>query len=116
MVALCMCGLCSTYGRQQIMYVRSLLDVCAPANYVCAVSVRTYLSDYVCAVCMCGMYVRRADTIIVNTIIVNTIIVSALCICVYIYIYTRAYVSIHICIYVCVYTYINDCVYIYIYI
>ena len=51
---LCMCSLCSAYGHQQMMYVRSLLDVCAPANYACAVSARTYLSDYVCAVCMCG--------------------------------------------------------------
>ena len=74
--------------RQQIMYVRSLFDACAPANYVCAVSVRTYLSDYVCAVCMCG----ELGAIIVSAIIVNAIIASALYICMYVYMY----VCIHI--------------------
>ena len=77
-----MCGLCSMYVRQQIMHVRSLLDVCPPANYVCAVSVRTYLSDYVCVVCMCGELVLSS----LNTIIVNTINVSALYIYIYIHI------------------------------
>ena len=65
-----MCGLYSMYMRQQIMYVRSLFDVCAPANYVCAVSVRCMRAIKLCMcglcshafvrLCMCGMYVRRA--------------------------------------------------------
>ena len=83
---LCMCGLCSTYGRQQIMYVRSLLDVCASANYVCAVSLRTYLSDYVCAVCMCGELALSSWALLSWT-------PSSwvLCIHIYIYIYAKIY-------------------------
>ena len=76
------------YVRQQIIYVRSLFDVCAPANYVCAVSVRCMCASKLCMCGLCShvfvrfgpfvMYVWRAGTIIVSTIIVNTIIVSAL--------------------------------------
>ena len=63
------------------MYVRSLFDACAPANYVCAASVRAYLSDLCLWVCICG----ELGTIVVSAIIVNAIILSALYIYIYIY-------------------------------
>ena len=58
------------------LYVQSLFGVWAPANDVCAVSVRCMCASKLCMcglcshvfvrLCMCGMYVRRGGTIIVS--------------------------------------------------